>query len=331
MTAQALPQSAARFAHTQRAEIGAAVSALLRIWRRMGGDWDAAWLRLGPQMLRVLDTAQERVTAGALAYVPAVLAETTEQVQRPAYVIDRRALVGVAGDGRPTEGLLFGAVTRAKERIVEGLTPAAALASGGKFLTLASATVLSDTSRTAERIGAHARHVTGYVRMLTPPSCGRCVQLAGQSSGKVAFLRHPGCDCHAIPTVEAVADDLTVDGATYLAELDDRGDEAGLVRVLGSQANVKAWRDGADFDQLINAFREKASAAQRFNGRIAYTFEGTTRYGHAGRAMNAAGLVGPGRTNVRLMPETIYARATGHEQAVQMLRDYGWITRPTGF
>jgi len=312
-----LPRSAEAYSTEQRTEIQAAVAALLRIWSRMGDDFDPAWFVIGPEMLQVLDLAQERVTAGALAYLPAVLEETGQRRHAPAYEIEPGALVGTAGDGRPTESLLYGGVTHAKQAVAAGATVAQALASGGQFVSLAAGTALSDTGRTAEKVAGHARRVTGYVRMLNPPSCGRCVALAGSwTSAKTAFRRHPGCDCRNIPQAEATSDDLTVSPEGYLSSLDD----AALARALGSKANAQAFRDGADPIQIINAYRSGIRPAQTFNGRIKYTAEGTTRFGLAYRAMRASGTTG-----VRLMPETILSRSANRAEAIQMLRNYGWI------
>ncbi len=333
MPLQSLPSSASEYSRTQRKEITAALSALRRLWRRMGTDFDPSWFTLGPRMLEVLDMAQERVAAGSLAYLPAVLAETDQPVRVPDYQIDPAALVGVAGDGRPTEGLLYAAVVNAKERVASGMTPASALRHASQFMTMAAGTALSDTGRTAEKMAGHARQVTGYVRMLTPPSCGRCVILAGSwTSARKAFHRHPGCDCRNIPMAEDAANDVTTGVEGYLNSLDDRD----LAKALGSKANAQAFKDGADPIQIVNAYRSGVRPAQIFDERIKYTLEGTTRRGLAYRAMRAAGVAGGdarrkvgdrymSARNVRLMPETIYSRARNREEALQMLRDYGWI------
>jgi hypothetical protein len=171
------------------------------------------------------------------------------------------------------------------------------------------------------------------VRMLNPPSCGRCVILAGtETSSRTAFKRHPGCDCRNIPAAEATRDDVRVGVESYLGELND----ADLAKALGSRANARAFKDGADPIQLVNSYRSGVQTAQRYDGTIKYTLEGTTRRGLAYRAMSAAGVTGGSARrrvgdrylaarNVRLMPETIYARAKSRDEALQMLRDYGWI------
>lgn len=334
MALQNLPRSAEAYSVAQRREIQAAVSALRRVWRRMGDDFDASWLAVAPQLLRVLDTAQERVAVGALAYMPAVLAETDQVVNAPAYAVDPAELAGTAGNGWATEDLLYSGVIQAKEAVALGATAAQALSTAGQFITLAGGTALSDTGRTAEKMAGHARRVTGYVRMLTPPSCGRCVILAGSwTSSRTAFRRHPGCDCRNIPLAEDAADDVTTGVEGYLNSLDDRD----LAKALGSKANARAFKDGADPIQMVNAYRSGVRPAQIYDERIKYTLEGTTRRGLAYRAMRAAGVTGGdarrkvgdrylSAKNVRLMPETIYARAgDDREKALQLLRDYGWI------
>lgn len=319
MALQSLPRAAESYASAQRTEAGAAVSAVLRLWRRMTGDFDASWAEVGPLILATLDLAQERITTGALAYVPTVIEQTGQRLYSPAYDVAPTTLVGTAGNGYPTEVLAYSAVTHAKQAVGAGASPAQALARGGRYLSTAAGTLLSDTGRTAEKMAGNARRVTWYVRMLNPPSCGRCVILAGRATtARTAFERHPGCDCRNIPQVEAVDGDLTVNPADYLDGLDDEE----LAHALGSKANAQAYRDGADMNQLVNAYRKKGavSVAQTPNGRIKYATEGTTRFGAARRAMNRAGVSGP-----RLMPESIYARAANRDEAIELLRAYGWI------
>lgn len=321
MPLQSLPRSAETYSRTQRTEIAAAVAATRRLWRRMGDDFDTSLLMVGPDILRVWDIAQERVTAGALEYVPAVLEETGQRRALTArFEPDVDFLVGTAGDGLPTEGLLTSAVIRSKVAVAEGASTAQALARGGAFLTLATGTLLSDTGRSAERVAAHARPVTGCVRMLNPPSCGRCVILAGKRSGNsTPFLRHPGCDCRNIPASESIGGDLAVDSKAYLDSLDDEA----LTKALGSRANAEAFRMGADQNQLINAYRRSGGVrpAQVYGRNVKYTTEGATRRGLAYSRMRAAN----GRRAPRLMPESILQIATSKADADRLLRLYGWI------
>jgi hypothetical protein len=333
---QELPSTAVTYAATQRREAAAAISAALRLWRRVGDDFDAGYALIEPQLLAVLDTAQERITTNAIAYIPAVLEETGQtRTARaaPRFEVAPTTFVGVAGDGLPTDTLAYQAVIQTKARVAEGLTPAAARASGGQFLSLALGTMFSDTGRGAEGLASFSRPVTGWVRMLTPPSCGRCVILGGKHyKFNQGFARHPGCDCRHVPASENVAGDLTTSPADYLNSLspDD------LRKALGSKANAQAWNDGADPYQLINAYRQSGGVrtAQVYGRNVKYTTEGVTRRGYAYRQMSqvralstlpAEGSTWRQLTSPRLMPETIYRVAPTKERADQMLRDFGWI------
>lgn len=320
---QTLPRSAEVYAREQRAEIGAAAHAVSRHWTGMGENFDASFRAIAPQMLATLDLAQERVAQGAIEYVPAVLADTGQtRSLSPRYDFDPLTLVGTAGDGMPTEGLLYEAVITAKSAVKQGVSTSQALQHGGRFLTAAVGTLLSDTGRTAEKVGMNSRPVTGYVRMLNPPSCGRCVILAGKrSKASEAFDRHEKCDCRNIPAAESVAGDLLVDPRSHL----DAMSEDELAKALGSKANAQAYLDGADMNQLVNAYRKTGgvSTAQVYGRSVKYSTEATTKHGIYGRVTRAAGR-DPVRTP-RLMPESIYTIATSKADADRLLRLYGWI------
>jgi len=298
----------------------------------MGSDFDASYARLEPALLAVLFTAQERVADGALGYVPDVLGDAAPG---PVYVSAGSRFVGVAGDGLPVASMAYGAVIQAKQAMAQGLDVAEALARGGRHLTLASGTMLSDTGRAAEKVSGGARRVKTWTRMLNPPSCGRCVILAGKTFWQSeAFNRHPGCDCRNVPSTEDTGDDARTDPKAYLDGLS----EAEQDRILGSKANGQAFRDGADTNQLINAYRRKGAVrpAQVNGQNIKYTTEGTTRRGHAYWQMQQAqyikeqGVFRNGSKyrrlkSPRLMPETIYSTAKDPADAKRLLKLYGWI------
>jgi len=337
MPLQQLPPAAEHYGREQRREIGAALAAIQRQWRRMSDDFDASYAAIEPAILAVMDSAQRRVSAGAAEYVPEVLSETAPRTlsRSPDYDLDLDSLTGTAGDGMPTDSMAYGAVTRAKTAVGDGSSVAEALRSGGHYLTTAVGTMLSDTARTVEQASTLARANTGFVRMLEPPSCGRCIILAGKRfRSQTAFLRHPKCDCRNIPAAESIADDLMVSPETYLSTLDD--DQ--LARALGSRANAQAWQDGVDTNQLINAYRKSGDvrAAQVYGRTVKYTTEGTTRRGMAYRAMSRAGYVEKSNDvragryfrarAPRLMPASIYSIAKNRDDAKRLLRLYGWIT-----
>jgi hypothetical protein len=336
MALQQVPETALTYSREQRSEIGAALAAVQRLWRRVSvSDFDASYARVEPSLLRVLFTAQERVAAGALAYVPDYLDAVEGDVPDPVYESSAERFVGVAGDGLPVASMAYGAVIMAKEAVAAGLAPAAALVRGGKFLTLASGTMLSDTGRAAEKVSGGAHQVKVWTRMLNPPSCGRCVILAGKTFGQQeAFDRHPGCDCRNVPSTEDTGDDVRTDPKAYLDSLT----EAEQDRVLGSKSNGRAFRDGADMNQLINAYRKSGGvrSAQVHGQAIKYTREGTSRRGHAYWQMSQAqyikeqGVFKDGSKyfklkSPRLMPETIYKIAKDQADAKRLLKLYGWV------
>lgn len=337
------------------------MAAVRRLWRQMGPDFDATYLRIEPQLLAVVATAQQRMAVSAQAYIPAVLTDTA---QDGALEASARAvvgpLVGVDGSGRSVASLMYGAVTDAKAAVGLGASPSAALYRASSWLKTATATTLSDTARQSESLGIGLRpKVGGYVRMLTAPSCARCVILAGKRvQSSTAFQRHPGCDCRHIPASESVAGHLTVDSAAYFDELTTEEQDATF-----GKAGAQAIRAGADPGQVVNARRGMAASGRtsttsrdmwvrKPNGTLVFesrvvnvtrrqartitvggrpilaTSEGMTRRGRAYRRITAEHGAGQryARSPVlRPMPETIAEVATDHADYLRLLRTYGYI------
>lgn len=335
MTAQNLPLSAREYARASRREQQAALAAIKRQWRRMGADFDSSWVMIAPTLLAIIGTAQRRTAELADAYIPAVLEETGQTRAIPAAAeVNTAGFVGVTGAGGAVADQVGLASIRAKQAVAEGATQAQALMAAGNWLTATAGTILSDTGRAVETTGMATRNVGGYVRMLNPPSCGRCAVLAGRYYRKnQGFQRHPGCDCRHIPASESIAGDMTLDLHAHLDSLD----EAGQVKLLGSKANREAWAEhGADPQQIINAYRGGIRTAQDVRGNtIRYTTDAATRRSlatyrmrNASRLDQDAGSVrfANGKTGlVRRMPETILRTTQGREQILRQLRLYGWI------
>lgn len=313
MPFQTLPRSADRYSREQRAEIAAAVAAVRRIWRQMSDDLDASWLRVGPALTAVATTAQQRVATGALEYVPDVLAETGQSAATYA-TPNASALVGVAGDGRPVESLMYGGVVQARTALAGGSSVPQSLQLASRWLTMSTGTLLSDTGRGAEKVAMGARKVSGYVRMLVPPSCSRCAILAGSTYRmNDGFQRHPRCDCRHVPSSESVAGDMSVDTRAYFESLS----KADQDRIF-TEAGAEAIRNGADPARVVNARRHMVTAQsgrlarQNVYGRDLYVTRTGVRFGEA-------------RT-VRLMPESIAEIAGGDpEEYLRLLRVHGYV------
>lgn len=286
-----------------------------------------------PEMFRLLDSAQLQTAREAMTATPLAMAALDGVDRLPDYTVDPCQWVGVNGNGMDTVDVMWGAVTKGKQVVSCGGSTDIALHVIEVELVQRSRTLLADTQRSAAIVAGRSRYVyCGYVRGLTPPSCGRCVILAGQPCGSEPFERHPNCDCIAIPTSKTPNTAVT-SANEYLDSLSD--DQ--LAKVLGSRANARAWQDGADLNQLVNAYRRSGcvSAAQLYGRNIKYTTEGMTKRGLASSRMISAGYAkeyvkkGGRYTKVdrpRLMPETIYdiCARTGKDPR-QMLYDYGWI------
>lgn len=314
---QTLPSSAKDYDRRQRRERLQALQAVRRQWRRMGPDFDASWVSISATLMAIMRTAQVRVASEAEPYTVAVLEETGQRRAIDAAATPRvDGLVGLAGDGRQLDTLLYGAVVHAKTRVAKGATPHQALhgrGGGGQWLTMTAGTALSDTSRQAEALSIGVRPVGGYVRMLEPPSCSRCVVMAGQWYRKnTGFARHPGCDCRHIPASESVGGDLRVNATDYFDSLD----EAEQDRVF-TRAGAEAIRAGADPAKVVNARRGMTKSQ---SGRLIRDESGLYR--------TTEGL-GRGRRRrerpPRLMPESIAQIAKDRDDYLRLLQANGFV------
>lgn len=151
-----------------------------------------------------------------------------------------------------------------------------------------------------------------YVRVLVPPSCKRCVVLAGRVyRDNEGFERHPQCDCVHWPVKDwEEAHDLGL--VMSPREAFDKG----VIRDL-TKAEEQAIADGADISTVINS-ASGISTADLFGKRVKVTSYGTTKRS-AWRKAN------PSRP-VRLRPESIYRIARDREDAIRLLTVYGYIT-----
>lgn len=179
---------------------------------------------------------------------------------------------------------------------------------------------IADAGRTASQVEfATEPDWQNYIRMLNPPSCDRCTILAGRIYRDLeAFQRHPLCDCVMVPVTNIEA----AKSEGLISDPQEAFDK-GLVRGL-SKADAQAIRDGADMNRVVNATRGLGApgitAALRtslFGRTVKATTEGTTKRS-AWRKANPSLLV-------RLRPESIYQFAEDREDAIRLLRLYGYI------
>ncbi|MEU1432140.1 hypothetical protein ABZ412_34240 [Nocardia sp. NPDC005746] len=317
--------SATEFDDAQRKLSVAAIEEIAQQWARTPPrDFDAWFARHVDRLTKIVTAGQAAAVAGANQYVADALDE--QGIRAPQTGTPNPArLVGVTADGRTIDGLLAQSVIGARARMAEGMPAYRAWQEAGLEVRRVISNEFADAGRAATGIGIVSRLGVGYVRMLTPPSCSRCVVLAGRyyhwSSG---FQRHPNCNCRHIPSREDHADDIRTDPVKYFESLT----EAEQAKVFG-KAGAQAIRDGADMSQIVNARRGltiiggRAQRTEVYGRQLLTTSEGTTRRGVAGRTMRARGR-NP-RTTPRLMPEAIYEIAETREEALELLRKNGYL------
>jgi len=271
-----------------------------RVWRGLDtGNLDRSWIvDVRPSLVGLVMVAQRQAASGADDYTAAVL-EAQGIPDTAGGEIVPAQFAGVASDGRPLDSLLYEPVITTKVAIGRGAPAREAAAAGLAQLLMVVGTQVADAGRTADGVAIATRpRAGGYVRMLSLPSCDRCVILAGKFFRlNTGFQRHPRCDCRHIPSTENLADDLTTDPRKAI--------ESGQVRGL-SASDTRAIVDGADPGAVVNARRGMYEAGGR-----KLTRESTTRHGFS-----------PG---LRPRPEQIYRDATSRDEAVDLLRRFGYI------
>lgn len=303
-----------------------------QVWRELDKAAVAAsWSDVQAQdrLLVAVSSLQQAAAEQAVGYVAQALLDQGVVPEAEALVLPTR-LAGIASDGRNLDDLLAQPLITTLTALRGGATTAAALDLGENALATIAATQVSDAGRSAVSVAMTTQPTaTGWVRMLVPPSCGRCAVLAGRvyrwSSG---FDRHPNDDCVHIPAAEGGRiDDLRTDPRAYFDSLSAADQD----RYFGAAA-TEAIRDGADIGQVVNARRGAAGLSRpgrltadeqrmlrggKDRGRLGrvdvfgrpvfVTTEGTTRRGVAGKRLIAAG----GETGTRSRDERRADRAAG--------------------
>jgi hypothetical protein len=267
------------------------------------------------------------------------IAATTAGYQLASATLSSQTVAGYAGSRTPlTSAQAFGGVSSLGFPLTEPIIatidrivpapvdplPAPWWDDARKFMGDLERLLLSevaDAGRTASQVEFVARpDWTNYVRMLNPPSCARCTVLAGRVYRDLdAFQRHPLCDCVMVPVTDwQTAHDEGLVASPRAAF------EAGQVRGL-SKSDAQAVADGADLQKVVNATRgtsapgiTSAYTATVHGHRVKATTEAATKRA-AWRKANPTRLV-------RLRPEAIYAAAKDREDAVRLLKLYGYIT-----
>lgn len=284
-----------------------AVRAGRKFWRGVTADnLTDSWSSELPKLAAVVTAVQTEAAIDGASYGAAALA-AQGTYKAPQAFVDVRAFAGVGTDGGPLEGLLYSPVAGVKQLIGAGYSLPQALSGGRALLDRNVQSAVADAGRGAASVDIASRRGVGYVRMLSTPSCARCVVLAGKFyRWNTGFLRHPRCDCRHIPTSENISGEATTDPYEYFNSLTEAEQDKAFTK-----AGAQAIRDGGDIYQVVNSRRGMNAAGTK-------TTEGTGKRGNFRRDSG-------GRT-VRLTPEEIY-RLNGNDRAAALrdLEKYGYI------
>jgi hypothetical protein len=299
----------------QRRVHNARIMAALRIilrrqWQRLDPaaltpSWDGG---IGRQMLVATSAAQLAAAQGAGPFVAAAMELQGLDPSDSEGTLIPEALAGIASDGRSLAGLLYQPIIQTKFQLGEGAVLDDAMRGGFGSLERIAETQIADAARVGVGVEANAKpKIQWYVRTLTPPSCARCVILAGKiTSVEKAFERHPRCDCENLPVGDQrLANDMVRSPMDYFKSL-----SMAEQRRTFTKAGAAAINDGADIFQVVNARRGMSATDNRF------TTEGTSRRGLARQG---------GMKGRRLTPEAIYALASDRTEIVRLLRQYGYL------
>ncbi|WP_161605503.1 hypothetical protein [Pimelobacter simplex] len=177
---------------------------------------------------------------------------------------------------------------------------------------------------------------TRFVRVLDLPSCDRCVILAGRIYRDLeGFARHPRCDCQHWPVSSQreaeeaglVTDPMAAFEQGLIGGYRIHPDGSTSFHSSLSEADRRAIADGADIGAVVNAKRgggrrpkgmTNVVSAEIFNRTVKATLEGTTKRSAWRRAHPDL--------PIRLRPESIYEHAKDRDDALRLLRLYGYVT-----
>ena len=253
-------------------------------------------------------TTYQLASASASSQSVALFAES------PTPLVNAAAFAGVSSAGFPVVEPIIATIDKFVPAPAEAL-PDNWWADAQDFMASVEQLIVSeiqDAGRSASQTEFVARpDWTNYVRVLNPPSCKRCVPLAGRVYRDLDhFERHPLCDCVMVPVDKW--EDAHDEGYVFSPrEAFDKGYISDL-----TVAETKAINDGADITKVINSSRGLI-APTVLGHKVKATTEGTTKRAEWRRA-------NPTRL-VRLRPESIYQYAKDREDAIRLLRLYGYI------
>jgi hypothetical protein len=167
-----------------------------RLWGQLdranlSGSWQAS---VGPRIVRTITAGQLSSAGAADDYVDEVVAAEGADSDRVGRVRPE-AFAGIAADGRSLDSLMLLSVITTKQGIAGGLSTDDSMMRGLQQALRLSSSEVTQAGRSA--VGSSMvgqRTIQGYVRVVNPPACSRCIILAGREYGwNKGFQRHPRC------------------------------------------------------------------------------------------------------------------------------------------
>lgn len=268
-----------------------------RHWQAMGADFVPSWARIRDVVYQDVFAASVLAAESSAAYAHQMAAETGVGGEPRASIVTT-AFASVTESGASLDTVLELAPMQARTAVERGQSPAGALRTAGAWLTMVAINeVTASATDAVQTTMAVTPQMTGYVRMLNPPSCSDCAILAGKwFRWNEGFQRHPRCDCRHIPVGEDAAGDVRTDPYAYFNSLP----VAEQARVFGT-AEAEAIRSGADIYRVVNIRKRGVGGARA--GRI---------YG----------------TPTKLTARQIIEQSTSRAHAYALLEEHGYITGP---
>lgn len=303
-----------------------AVARAMVLWRRMRAgslsDLVGSWLAIEALLVRQVAVSQVAAAATADQYLDALASEY--RVSEPAALtVAPVQFGGLTGGGWPLRDALVNAVAQSAWMLRQNAPAPLALLSGGANLSMHVATEVADAGRGAEQAAMAARDwPTGYVRMVEPGACSRCIILAGKRyKWNKGFDRHPKCKCVHIPSGDDTSD-VRTDPQKYFDNLTP----AEQNKAFG-KASAEAIRAGADMNQVVNA-RLGITTATVGGRTVQTTTQGTSRKSYMASVRKAIDQERGTRSvkRSRLLPEEINRQANGDKaEARRLLISNGYI------
>lgn len=235
----------------------------------------------------------------------------------PSGWVQPKAFGGYSTNGAPLDVTLYSVAPYALRKISQGVSVSSALRSGEVFAGQIAQTMVTDAGRSAAGVDTYVRRGVGYVRMVNPGACDRCIILAGKYyANNEGFLRHPNCYCVHVQTSKKAAEDegLIADPYDYFSSMSEEEQDKQFTK-----SGAQAIRDGADMNQVVNARKGMSYAGMSRDG---------TRRGQRARDVTTTGRsrrAHTGGIKNRLTPDAIYRQGLPRDETLELLRQQGYI------